>query len=101
MLTNKAKRLAELERQIGARHKQATNLRLEAIRAQLSRDDLAAVDASLERREQPGYQLTPEDRAIEQRWVEVVRAVLPKSEMVSVGLLDWALAWCEAVKNHG
>ncbi len=100
MLTSKIKRLGELEQRIAARHRQAAEQRRRAIWAHFSRDERERVIASAERREQPGYVLTAEDEAIDQRWLEAVLAVLPESEWLRINYLDWALAWCEAVRSH-
>jgi hypothetical protein len=68
MLGNKIRRLAALERRLAATHKQITDAQLEAVWAQYSDDELEALRASVERREQPDYVLTAEDQAIERRW---------------------------------
>jgi hypothetical protein len=100
MLESNSKRLAELERRLAASHKHITDAQAEAVWAQYSDDELEALKASVERREQPGYVLMAEDQAIERRWYEVVQATVPKVERVRLGRREWALAWCEVVKSH-
>jgi hypothetical protein len=101
MLVSKTKRLAELERELAASHEQATDKRREAILAQLSEAEREALFASVERREQPGYMLTTEDKAIERRWLEAVYVVVPEAQHTALRWREWALAWCEAIRKHG
>lgn len=100
MLTNKVKRLAELERQIAASHKQSKNKLTDTIWEQLSDAEHDAMFAAIKRREQPGYKDTAEDKAILQRWAEAVHEVVPMDVELSIGLRDWAMAFVEAVKSH-
>lgn len=101
MLVNKLKRLVELERQLAASHEQATEQRVDAIWAQFSDAEREAAIASLERQVQPGYVYTAEDEAIEKRWYEAVRVVMPEAQMLVLHRREWALAWCEAIRKHG
>ena len=101
MLGSRIKRLAELERQIAATHKQATEQRLDAIWAQFSETEHDAVVSSLERQVQPGYEFTAEDKAIEQRWYEAVCVVVPEAQHTALRWREWALAWCEAIRKYG
>ena len=101
MQMSKTKRLAELERLLAASHEQETDKRREAIWAQFSEAEFEALSASLDRREQPGYVLTAEDAALEQRWLEAVQVVVPEDQWVSLNRREWALAWCKAVRKLG
>lgn len=101
MLGNKSRRLAELERQIAARHEQAENKQLEAICAQFTEAGLEAMRASVQRCEQAGYVRTAEDEALERRWDEAVERTVPEVERMIYGWRAWALAWCEAVRKYG
>lgn len=101
MLGSKIRRLAELERQLAARHEQAIDQYYGVLWRQFPDSELERITASLERREQPGYVLTAEDEAIEQRWYEAVQAVVGVDQRVQVERQEWALAWCEAVRKHG
>lgn len=101
MLGSKIKRLAELEQQVAASFRQATDKRLQAIWAQYSDAEHGALLASLERRAQPGYTLTAEDEAVERRWYEAVQAVVPAPQQTAIRWQEWALAWCEVIRKHG
>ncbi len=97
MLASRSKRLAELERSLAATHEQAIEKHQEALWAQFSDDELEQVIASVTRREQPGYVLTAEDRAIERRWYEVVEATVP----LSLRWQGWAIEWGKTIKRYG
>ncbi len=101
MPKNHAKRLAELERRLAATYKQVTEGQREAIWAQFSDEELRLANASLERRERPGYELTAEDEAIERRWHELVQMVVPEPQRAVSGRRAWAVEWGEAVRKHG
>lgn len=100
MPKNTDKRLAELERRLAATHERATESQREEIWAQFSDEERDAALASLERRQQPGYRLTAEDKTIERRWYEVVQAVVPEAEWVSLNWREWAVQWGKAVRAH-
>ncbi len=100
MQGNKLKRLAELERSLAATHEQAIEKHQGALWAQFSDDELEQVIASVARREQPGYVLTAEDRAIERRWYEAVQATVPEDQRVLSDWRAWAVAWGKAVRRH-
>jgi tRNA pseudouridine-54 N-methylase len=103
MQGNKLKRLAELERSLAATHEQAIEKHQEALWAQFSDDELEQVIASVARREQPGYVLTAEDKAIERRWYEAVQATLTTVTMDQRAKFEWrawAVEWGKAVRRH-
>lgn len=101
MQGSRIKRLAELEQKLSVAHEREAERLHEEIWEQLSAEEQTAVIASVERRQQPGYVLTAEDNAIEQRWNEVVQAALPEPLHVAYAWRKWAIQWGEAVKKYG
>ncbi len=99
MNKNKERRLAELERRLAEQRQRRVQRGYDAIWAQLSAAEAAAVRAVQARMVQPGYVPTAEDAALEQRWNEAVRAAVPASELLALRWAEWAVDWCEAVRN--
>ena len=100
MQASRAKRLAELERSLAATHEQVTERYQKAVRARFSRAELEQIIASVDRRELPGYVLTAEDKAIEQRWHEAVQAEVPEDLRRLFEWQAWAIEWGKAVKSY-
>lgn len=100
MQGSRIKRLAELEQKFSAAHEREAERLHEEIWEQLSAEEQTAVLASVERRRQPGYVLTAEDNAIEQRWNEAVQAALPEPLYAAYAWREWAVQFGKAVRAH-
>lgn len=98
MLKTHGKRLAGLEQRLAERVERQVEWCHDAIWAQFTEAEAAAVRAALDRRVRPGYLPTAEDAAIEQRWNEAVQAVVPEAEQRALQWAEWALSWCKAVR---
>jgi hypothetical protein len=99
MHKNRERRLAELEQRLAEQRQRRVQRGYDAIWAQLSAAEAAAVAAAKARMVQPGYVPTAEDAAIEQRWNEAVRAAVPDGELLALRWAEWAVDWCKAVRN--
>ena len=104
MQTTKKHRLAQLERRLAADTEQVAEhwqqVAWERFTADRTEEEIEAILTSIERWQQPGYAPSPEDRALDQRWEEAVRAVLPEPERRALSRREWALAWCKGIRQH-
>lgn len=99
MLKTHGKRLAGLEQRLAERVERQVEWCHDAIWAQFTEAEAAAVFAALDRRGRPGYVPTAEDDAIERRWNEAVEAAVPADEQRALQWAQWALGWCKAVRD--